>query len=80
MLFGRDRSNRDIDGERLINRLQTKAFQEQMAKHNVEFVAAKQGNKNHTITLYLSQPMYRAFIKGCRGDGINWGRIVYPFV
>lgn len=53
MLFGRDKSNRDIDGERLINRLQTKAFQEQMAKHNVEFVAAKQGNKNHTITLYF---------------------------
>ncbi|XP_031561240.1 protein dachsous-like [Actinia tenebrosa] len=42
LLFARDKSNRDIDGESLIKGLQSKTFQEQMASQGVEFVAAKQ--------------------------------------
>ena len=45
MLFGRDKANQDIDGERLIQGLTAKTFQEQMESHGVEFVAATQGNK-----------------------------------
>ncbi|KAK3739519.1 hypothetical protein QZH41_016191, partial [Actinostola sp. cb2023] len=52
-LFARDRSNKDIEGNDVIARLQSEGFQQQMGKQGIEFVTAKRGGKKANVGLIV---------------------------